>query len=87
MFYTIQELVEQAEQKHNGNVSQLMIETEIELTGRTKDEILTIMSKNLEVLKSSVVNGLTSDKSISGLTGGDALKMDNYRKQRESQTI
>ncbi|MDO4635157.1 MAG: L-serine ammonia-lyase, iron-sulfur-dependent, subunit alpha [Streptococcus sp.] len=80
MFYTIQELVEQAEQKHNGNVSQLMIETEIELTGRTKDEILTIMSKNLEVLKSSVVNGLTSDKSISGLTGGDALKMDNYIK-------
>ena len=80
MFYTIQELVEQAEQKHNGNVSQLMIETGIELTGRTKDEILTIMSKNLEVLKSSVVNGLTSDKSISGLTGGDALKMDNYIK-------
>lgn len=80
MFYTIQELVEQAEQKHNGNVSQLMIETEIELTGRTKDEILTIMSKNLEVLKSSVVNGLTTDKSISGLTGGDALKMDNYIK-------
>lgn len=80
MFYTIQELVEQAEQKHNGNVSQLMIETEIELTGRTKDEILSIMSKNLEVLKSSVVNGLTSDKSISGLTGGDALKMDNYIK-------
>lgn len=80
MFYTIQELVEQAEQKHNGNISQLMIETEIELTGRTKDEILTIMSKNLEVLKSSVVNGLTSDKSISGLTGGDALKMDNYIK-------
>lgn len=80
MFYTIQELVEQAEQKHNGNVSQLMIETEIELTGRTKDEILTIMSKNLEVLKSSVVNGLTSDRSISGLTGGDALKMDNYIK-------
>lgn len=80
MFYTIQELVEQAEQKHNGNVAQLMIETEIELTGRTKDEILTIMSKNLEVLKSSVVNGLTSDKSISGLTGGDALKMDNYIK-------
>lgn len=80
MFHTIQELVEQAEQKHNGNVSKLMIETEIELTGRTKDEILTIMSKNLEVLKSSVVNGLTSDKSISGLTGGDALKMDNYIK-------
>lgn len=80
MFYTIKELVEQAESHHNGSVSQLMIQTEIELTGRSEDDILTIMSRNLEVLKSSVVNGLTPDKSISGLTGGDALKMDNYIK-------
>lgn len=80
MFYTIKELVEQAENYHNGSVSQLMIKTEIELTGRSEEDILTIMSRNLEVLKSSVVNGLTPDKSISGLTGGDALKMDNYIK-------
>lgn len=80
MFYTIKELVEQAEQHHNGSVSQLMIKTEIELTGRSEEDILTIMSRNLEVLKSSVVNGLAPNRSISGLTGGDALKMDTYIK-------
>ncbi|MGT2887855.1 L-serine ammonia-lyase, iron-sulfur-dependent, subunit alpha [Streptococcus didelphis] len=80
MFYTIEELVQQADEKFNGNVAELMIETEIEMTGRTRDEILSLMSRNLEVMKESVVSGLTPSKSISGLTGGDALKMDNYIK-------
>ena len=49
-FYTIEELVSQAEQ-FSGSVSELMIATEIELTGRNRDEILTIMSRNLTVMK------------------------------------
>lgn len=78
MFYTIKELVEQADAYHNGSVAELMIATEIEMTGRSRDEITYIMSRNLEVMKSSVSEGLTPTKSISGLTGGDAVKMDNY---------
>lgn len=81
MFYTIKDLVEQAEQGFDGNVAELMITTEIEMTGRSREEIIYIMSKNLEVMKSSVVNGLTGNKSISGLTGGDAVKIDNYLKR------
>lgn len=80
MFYTIKELVEQADSRFDGNIAELMIETEIELTGRSREEILYIMSRNLEVMKASVVNGLTESKSISGLTGGDAVKMDQYLK-------
>lgn len=80
MFYTIKELVEQADQKFQGNVAELMISTEIELTGRNREEILSIMSRNLQVMKDSVKKGLTPTKSISGLTGGDALKMDTYIK-------
>lgn len=78
MFYTIKELVEQADAYHNGSVAELMIATEIKMTGRSRDEITYIMSRNLEVMKSSVSEGLTPTKSISGLTGGDAVKMDNY---------
>ena len=78
MFYTIKELVEQADAYYNGSVVELMIATEIEMTGRSRDEITYIMSRNLEVMKSSVSEGLTPTKSISGLTGGDAVKMDNY---------
>lgn len=78
MFYTIKELVEQAEQNYQGNVAELMISTEVELTGRSREEILSIMSRNLQVMKESVKEGLTPTKSISGLTGGDAVKMDTY---------
>ncbi|WP_162011211.1 L-serine ammonia-lyase, iron-sulfur-dependent, subunit alpha [Streptococcus sp. S784/96/1] len=78
MFYTIEDLVEQAEQQYDGNVAELMIATEVEMTGRNREEIIGIMSRNLQVMKSSVTEGLTPTKSISGLTGGDALKMDTY---------
>lgn len=39
-----------------------MIETEIELSGRSRQEIISIMKRNLEIMKSSVVNGLTTGK-------------------------
>ena len=80
MFYTIKELVEQAENQFDGSVAELMIATEMELTGRSRDDIIAIMEKNLAIMLLSVDNGLTDSKSISGLTGGDAVKMDKYMK-------
>lgn len=80
MFYTIEELVNQAVEKHNGSIADLMVATEMETSGRSREDIREIMSRNLQVMKESVVKGLTADKSISGLTGGDALKMDIYLK-------
>lgn len=80
MFYTIEELVNQAVERHNGSIADLMVATEMETSGRSREDIREIMSRNLQVMKESVVNGLTADKSISGLTGGDALKMDTYLK-------
>ncbi|HEL0000275.1 TPA: L-serine ammonia-lyase, iron-sulfur-dependent, subunit alpha [Streptococcus equi subsp. zooepidemicus] len=81
MFYTIEELVKQADDRFDGNVAELMIATEVEMTGRSRAEILSIMSQHLQVMKDSVVSGLTATKSISGLTGGDAFKMDHYIKK------
>ncbi|MER0122148.1 L-serine ammonia-lyase, iron-sulfur-dependent, subunit alpha [Streptococcus sp. ZJ93] len=78
MFYTIEELVTQANQDFSGNVAELMIETEIELTGRSREEILTLMSRNLTVMKASIIDGLTESKSVSRLTGGDAAKLERY---------
>lgn len=80
MFYTIAELVQQAQDNHNGSVADLMIATEVELTGRQEDEIRFIMSRNLEVMLASVKDGLNKEQSVSGLTGGDALKLDQYIK-------
>ena len=81
MFYSIKELVEQAELDFQGNVAELMITTEYELTGREREEVLLLMKRNLEVMKASVELGLSENKSRSGLTGGDAVKLDHYIKQ------
>ncbi|HFK8787267.1 TPA: L-serine ammonia-lyase, iron-sulfur-dependent, subunit alpha [Streptococcus pyogenes] len=84
MFYTIEELVKQADQQFNGNIAELMIATEVEMSGRNREDIIKIMSRNLQVMKAAVTEGLTSTKSISCLTGGDAVKMDNYIKKGNS---
>ena len=64
MFYSIKELVQQAELDFKGNVAELMITTEFELTGREREEVLLLMERNLEVMKASVELGL-SEKKIS----------------------
>ena len=80
MFYTIEELVQQADRDYQGNIAELMIATETELTGRERPEILALMTRNLEVMKDSVQAGLSPEKSPTGLTGGDAAKLDAYIK-------
>ncbi len=57
-----------------------MITTEFELTGREREEVFLLMERNLEVMKASVQLGLNENKSRSGLTGGDAAKLDHYIK-------
>ena len=78
MFYSIVDLVEQANSQYAGNVAELMIATEYELTGREREEVLRLMTRNLEVMIDSVRLGLDENHSRSGLTGGDAAKLDRY---------
>lgn len=80
MFYTIEELVQQADRDYQGNIAELMIATETELSGRDRSEILELMTRNLEVMKDSVQTGLSPEKSPTGLTG-DAAKLDAYIKR------
>ena len=81
MFYSVEDLIQQAENGYDGNVAELMIATEIELSGRSRYEIIQLMTKNLEVMKASVQKGLSKETSRSGLTGGDAKKLDDYIKK------
>ncbi|CAG5242111.1 L-serine dehydratase, alpha subunit [Streptococcus pneumoniae] len=87
MFYSIKELVEQADLDFQGNVAELMITTEFELTGREREEVFLLMERNLEVMKASVQLGLNENKSRSGLTGGDAAKLDHYIKNKKLYQI
>lgn len=76
MFYSIEELVEQS--KDYSSVAELMIATEIELTGRSREDILELMDRNLTVMEQSVAEGVAGVTSVTGLTGGDAKRMNDY---------
>ncbi|KPG69511.1 L-serine ammonia-lyase, iron-sulfur-dependent, subunit alpha [Enterococcus sp. RIT-PI-f] len=76
MFYTIDELVTQS--KDYSSVAEMMIAVEMENTGRSHEQIVALMDKNLTVMEQSVAEGVAGVTSVTGLTGGDAAKMNDY---------
>jgi L-serine dehydratase len=79
MFRNVAELVELAE-KHQVKIAEIMIRQEIEISGLTREEILSKMDANLTVMEKAVERGLSGVKSRTGLTGGDAVLLQNYIK-------
>lgn len=76
MFFSIAELVEQSQ--NYPSVAELMIATEEELTGRSRNQIIELMDRNLTVMENSITEGVAGVKSVTGLTGGDAKKLNQY---------
>ncbi len=82
MFRNVAELVELAESQGK-KISQVMIEAEMEVSQRSREAIMTEMYTNLNVMEKAVQRGLTEDiRSHSGLTGGDAKKLQEYMKTK-----
>lgn len=77
MFKSVAELVELAESQ-NKLISDIMIEQEMEVTGRSYEEIMEQMDKNLTVMEEAIERGLEGVISHSGLTGGDAVLLQKY---------
>lgn len=55
-----------------------MIRQEIEVSGRSREEIIAQMDNNLQVMERAVERGLAGVKSQTGLTGGDAVLLQKY---------
>ncbi len=83
LFHNVRELVERAEREEK-QISELMIEQEILISGRTREEIMQQMDQNLTVMEEAVERGLQGVKSVTGLTGGDAVLLQNYIAQGKS---
>lgn len=83
LFRNVKELVELANQE-NKLISEIMIEQEILITKRTREEIINQMDRNLTVMEEAVEKGLKGVHSTSGLTGGDAVLIQTYMKQGKS---
>ena len=72
---SVAELVSEAE-KRGLKLSELVLKTQAQIAEKTEAEMFAQMARSLEVMKESVQEGMSKDKrSASGLTGGDAYKM------------
>src|SRR5699024_3600626 len=74
------ELVEIAE-KENILISEVMIGREMDVKERTRDEVLSEMEKNLNVMEKAIEDSFKGVQSVTGLTGGDAVLIQNYMQE------
>lgn len=77
LFHNVRELVARAEQEGK-LISEIMIEQEIAITRRSRADIMAQMERNLVVMEEAVERGLKGVQSVTGLTGGDAVLIQNY---------
>lgn len=80
-FTHLQELIKLAKDR-NMSIGRLMLENEIEQSGRSESEILTHMEQQFKVMEEAVRKGIQEPvMSRSGITGGDAYRVYEYIKQ------
>ncbi|MRG85439.1 L-serine ammonia-lyase, iron-sulfur-dependent, subunit alpha [Salinibacillus xinjiangensis] len=82
MFRNVSELVELAENQ-NISISEVMIRQEMEVTEKSREKVMGQMDENLSVMEKAVEDGLKGVESRSGLTGGDAVLIQNYMRDKE----
>ena len=80
MFRNVAELVALAE-KEQIKIAEVMIRQEVGVSGRSREEIMAQMERHLEVMERAVERGLQGVVSRSGLTGGDAVRVQRYIEQ------
>ena len=83
LFNSVKELVALAESQ-NKPLSEIMIEQEILITKRSREDIIEQMDNNLKVMEEAVEKGLQGVRSTSGLTGGDAVLIQKYMESGKS---
>ena len=80
MYMSIKEIVDAAN-KRQKPIYELAIEQEIEQTKASYEEVWSKMEKNLATMENAINKSIEGDGVFSptGLTGGDAVKIKNYR--------
>ncbi|MFP3918332.1 L-serine ammonia-lyase, iron-sulfur-dependent, subunit alpha [Lysinibacillus telephonicus] len=83
-FSSLRELIELAE-KEKTTIAGLMIYTEVQQKGKSKEAILDKMAEQFAVMEEAVRNGTMSPvMSRTGLTGGDGHRLHKYAKKGDS---
>ncbi|HDF1680378.1 TPA: L-serine ammonia-lyase, iron-sulfur-dependent, subunit alpha [Staphylococcus aureus] len=79
MFDSIRETIDYAVE-NNMSFADIMVKEEMELSGKSRDEVRAQMKQNLDVMHDAVIKGTTGDgvESVTGYTGHDAAKLRDY---------
>ncbi|CXK09980.1 L-serine ammonia-lyase, iron-sulfur-dependent, subunit alpha [Staphylococcus aureus] len=79
MFDSIRETIDYAVE-NNISFADIMVKEEMELSGKSRDEVQAQMKQNLDVMRDAVIKGTTGDgvESVTGYTGHDAAKLRDY---------
>ncbi|CAG7839490.1 L-serine ammonia-lyase, iron-sulfur-dependent, subunit alpha [Clostridium haemolyticum] len=73
--------------ERNCTIWEYTLKTEVKNSGLTEEQVLEKMKKNLKVMKESTSLALNHEiKSVSGLTGGDAVKLNKYSENNNTLT-
>ncbi|HGO3507607.1 TPA: L-serine ammonia-lyase, iron-sulfur-dependent, subunit alpha [Staphylococcus aureus] len=79
MFDSIRETIDYAVE-NNMSFADIMVKEEMELSGKSRDEVRAQMKQNLDVMRDAAIKGTTGDgvESVTGYTGHDAAKLRDY---------
>ncbi|HCY6797414.1 TPA: L-serine ammonia-lyase, iron-sulfur-dependent, subunit alpha [Staphylococcus aureus] len=79
MFDSIRETIDYAVE-NNMSFADIMVKEEMELSGKSRDEVRAQMKQSLDVMRDAVIKGTTGDgvESVTGYTGHDAAKLRDY---------
>ncbi|WP_028392150.1 L-serine ammonia-lyase, iron-sulfur-dependent, subunit alpha [Bacillus cihuensis] len=77
MFRNVAELVARAESKQV-KIAEIMIQQEMGFSGLPREKIIEKMDTNLTVMEQAIERGLKGVQSVTGLTGGDAVLLQQY---------
>lgn len=80
-FRTVEELL-QITKHEEISISEVMIRREMDIKDRTYEEVYQEMENNLIVMEEAIERGINGVESVTGLTGGDAVKVQEYMKNQ-----
>src|SRR5699024_409200 len=80
-FRTVEELL-QITKDEEISISEVMIRREMDVKDRTYEEVYEEMENNLTVMEEAIERGINGVESVTGLTGGDAVKVQEYMKNQ-----
>lgn len=85
MFDSISETIDYAVE-NNMSFADIMVKEEMELSGKSRDEVRAQMKQNLDVMRDAVIKGTTGDgvESVTGYTGHDAAKLRDYNESHHA---